>query len=208
MKFEHPTGTAPKRVAVVALGPSRDSFVASLLAHQQPVKWDEVWTLNTGLRCFPHNLCFIMDDMRYMAQRYPEYGKLMREHSRPIITSALYPEFPTAVAYPLDEVVKDVGKDHAYFHHNSIPYILAYAAALHSVEELWLFGADYSYPTHGKREKGREVAAHWIGFLAGRGTRVILAPDTTLLQRLERNEDDQWRNFYGYLAEPFFSPDG
>jgi hypothetical protein len=33
---------------------------------------------------------------------------------------------------------------------------------------------------------------------------VVLSPTTSLLQRLERNEDDQWRDFYGYLAEPFY----
>lgn len=207
MQFAHPTnrtilsGELPKSVAIVALGPSRNDYFDRLTMHEPALAFDEVWAINTGLRYTPHDLAFVMDDLVDFGDRFPEYRETLAKHHRPIITNTAYPEFETSIAYPLDEVVAAVGVPMARcFYHNSIPYVLAYAAML-EVERVTLFGVDYSHPNIAAREAGREVAAVWIGYLRGRGIAVDIAESSSMLHTHQIG-DPLWRPFYGYLRQP------
>ena len=198
--WKHPTGAVPQCVAVVGLGPSHNDYFQHLIPHQPQVPWSETWSINTGLRIVPGDLCFIMDDMRDYGDRHPVYGKLMADALIPIITNAVYEEYPNAIAYPLDLVRKHCAGS-SEFHGNSVPYILAYACFI-GVQRLCLFGVDYSGLGIWSPEEGREVAAHWIGFCRGRGMTIDITENSTLMQSNRKGRDPSFRKFYGYLRQP------
>lgn len=205
--FEHPshrthlTGERPSSIAIVGLGPSQTDFHRLLTQHEPPALWDEVWSINTGLRYTPADVCWVMDDLREYGERFPDYGRAIRECGRPVITNTAYPEYPGALAYPLAEVLACCPGMHRCFYHNSVPYLLAYALWLGSVRRVYLFGIDYSYPDMDAREQGREVCAVWMGYLRGRGIEVNVTDGSTMLQAHKVN-DPLWRPFYGYLRQP------
>lgn len=197
VRWKHPTGREPKSVTVVALGPTKRDYYDMLTQHEPEIVSDEVWTVNTGLRWCVADLCFIMDDMRWYAERYPAYGRDMRRTDTPIITSAMHPGFDTAMLYPLAQIVDEFGSENAYFH-NSIPYVLAYALFI-GVMRLHLFGADYTMGGE-VREAGRANCEYWIGFCRARGMSVLVPSTTTLL------DANQGPQFYGYLYQPIIRP--
>lgn len=197
MRWRHPTGRTPESVTLVALGPTKRDFFDMQTAHEPEIMADETWTLNTGIRWCRADLCFVMDDLRWYAERYSRYGKDLRETSIPIITSALHDGFPTAMLYPLNEVVDAFGTENAYFH-NSVPYVLAYALFI-GVKRINLFGADYTHPSTVAREPGRANCEYWVGFCRARGMTVIVPSTTTLLDACEGP------SFYGYLHQPIVS---
>jgi hypothetical protein len=195
--FQHPTGKSPESVTLVALGPTKEEFVKNQTSHTPKIRADEVWTLNTGIRWLKHDLAFIMDDMSEFAHHFPVYGEEMRNADKPIITSAKYDEFPTAIDYPLQEVINEFKQ--VYFN-NSVPYIIAYALYI-GVKELNLFGADYTFPGQEARESGRGCVEFWIGFAASRGMRVNVVDQSTLMDACEDGR------FYGYIHQPRISFD-
>jgi len=80
-------------VALVSLGFSKATYLDQCLesCYQDiGAEWDEVWTVNAGLKAFNHDKVFIMDDLRVQARRYPKYAELLKRHNKPIITSAAY----------------------------------------------------------------------------------------------------------------------
>lgn len=207
--WSHPTARArehgiPESVALVALGPSRQDYLEAITRHEFQ-GFDEVWTVNTGLRYVPADLVWVMDDLDFYADRFPQYGRDLERCTLPIITSKAYPaRFPHGLAFPLQEVVDWCGHQAAIFHDNSIPYALAYAGWI-GVRQLVLYGVDYSYPNLDRVEAGREVAAHWIGFLKGRGMQVAITESSSMLQTYRRVRDPEFRPFYGYLRPPIIN---
>jgi hypothetical protein len=91
-------------------------------------------------------------------------------------------------------VIDRVGTASAYFH-NSLPYMVAYAWCI-GVENLIIWGADYSHERSKQREEDRANAEYWIGYVRARGMEVWL-PDSTTLCNANRG---QW--FYGYRDQP------
>jgi hypothetical protein len=112
----------------------------------------------------------------------------------PVITSDDVTDFLHAHRYPLREVLDAVGTENAYFH-NSLPYILAYALFI-GVEELHLWGADYSHERLKDRESDRANAEYWIGYCRAKGMRIIVPATTTLLNSTRHG----W--YYGYRHQP------
>lgn len=206
MAWQHPTnrtiltGEPPRSVAIVGLGPSQQDFFRLLTHHEPGLTFDEVWSVNTGLRYTPHDLAWVMDDLADYGARFPAYGQALRQHHRPIVTNTAYAEYPGSLSYPLAEVLAACPQMTRCFYHNSIPYLLAYACFL-AVETVYLFGIDYSHPEFATREEGREVAAVWIGYLRGRGIAVNINEGSSMLQS-HRIDDPLWRPFYGYLRQP------
>ena len=192
-KWRHPTGQWPESVTLVALGPTKHDYYDMLTGHEPEIVSDETWTLNTGVRWCKADLCFVMDDLRWYAERYPAYGADLRAADVPIITSQLHEGF-NAWAYPLTDIVAEFGAENAYFR-NSVPYILAYALFI-GVKRLHIFGADYTFPGGVAREAGRANCEYWVGFLRARGMTVIVPSTTTLLDTREG------AYFYGYLHQP------
>jgi hypothetical protein len=195
------TGQIPETVALVALGPSRYDYFEKIVPHEYQ-KFDEVWTVNTGLRALRSDLIWVMDDLDLFASRHPQYGEDLERSDAPIITSKAYPRFGHAAEYPIRPIVEWCGPQASVFHDNSIPYALAYAGWL-GVKTLVLYGVDYSFPNLERVEAGREVAAHMVGFLRGRGMQVAITPSSTLLATSRRVHDPLFQAFYGYLRPPF-----
>jgi hypothetical protein len=92
---------------------------------------------------------------------------------------------------------------HAYFN-NTVPYMVAFAVALHVaggpgvVDELHVYGCDYSYTGAGeahKRERGRACLEYWLAVANAAGIRLVLPQETSLL---DMNQDD---GLYGYDTE-------
>lgn len=156
--------------------------------------WDEVWTVNRGIRAFRHDVAWVLDDLRNEAVVDPDYGARLREHDRPIITTTKYPEFPMSVGYPIHSVFDHVGQESWYFH-NSIPMILAYAHLI-GVEEITLWGCDYSHPQASVHEDERANCEYWVGWCRAKGMRVGVPMAGTLLnQRVGAR-------VYGFLGLP------
>lgn len=117
MSWTHPTGSRPKTVSLIGLGPTHHDYDQAFLAPQTPDpvwKVDEVWTINRGLMNIRHDMAFVMDHLGSVtedgltigeAALYPVYGAAMWHHDKPIITSDNCTGWPEHVKrYPFDEI--------------------------------------------------------------------------------------------------------
>jgi len=195
---------SPERVALVAIGGSRYTFTDHTIAscyQNVGFHWDEVWTVNGGFRVFNHDKLFAMDDLRVGAQRYPEYGELLKVHDKPIITSVAYPEFPTSVSYPIKEIVDFVGSTTLL--NNTAVYAMAYACWT-GVKTLYLYGCDFSYESLQLHETGSQAAAYLAGLCKGMGMSTIIPSTSNLLRmgEVQKIEGSPQRPLYGYLKHP------
>ena len=113
MSWEHPTGNAPKVIAIVGLGPTQQDWHAAHVQYTPPVEVvDEVWTVNKGFRTINCDLCFVMDDLMDEARKSPRYAKEIAAVSGdglPMLTSTVDAPvaqlWPKVQAYPLKEVL-------------------------------------------------------------------------------------------------------
>lgn len=203
MTWTHPTGNTPKTVALVCLGPTRNSYVAACLAEDlsEEIRGvDEVWTLNRGATLFRHDLLFVMDHIAGEADKFPRYGAALWKHDKPIITSDHCEGWPAHVhRYPIkpiwDWLRATLNPMHGDWWHNSVAYILAYAAFI-GVRELRVFGADYSHHSSGVVEDGHPCVAYWVGKLEAAGLVVRPVADSNFLNSAQRG----W--MYGYRDDP------
>jgi hypothetical protein len=200
-----PLLTRPKRLAIVALGPSAQGFMRRQMSDigvKHP--YDEVWTLNRGMQGFHHDKLFVMDDLRWIEKhRSKAYAEFLKKHDRPIITSTVYGDFPTAVPFPLKECI-DFHEDDI-FAVNTVSYMVAYALYI-GVEELHIFGADFIYKNGVQVEEGGLAVAYMLGRCKMHGCVHVLTNETTMLyaNRVEHREDGSLgRPLYGWhrLAE-------
>ena len=200
----------PEVVALIAMGRSRMNYIGSVMrmGHRNGVA-DEVWVINKLASVYQHDLVFRMDDMREprkVNQRvcgdkdnktaHERMDEWMRNHDKPIVTSTVYPEFPTAVAYPLEAVINTLG----YSYIRTTP---AYAAAfaIHiGVKHLKLYGCDYTYPEKEYRalaESGRANLEFILAIGMMKGMKVEVAKSSTLLDTCVPMEG----YFYGYPGQ-------
>lgn len=202
--YRHPTGNLPKRVCLIALGAS----ATEILNHRMPKGrategphshgyFDEHWTINRGIKLWPHDVVFALDDFRIEKQGDPEYARYLEASEKPIITSTCYPEVSAHHAYPLLEIAQAVGPANCYFH-NSVPLILAYAWWL-GVEELALYGCDYRHPGQLAIEENRANAEYWVGFLRAQGVHIAITSESALCNTRLGGQ----RKLYGWLVPPY-----
>lgn len=192
--------TRPEKVALLGLGASIYDYVAHVSSSHGRLKWDEIWALNMGAPMFRHDKLFVMDDLRVQAEKFPDYGRILAQHDKPIITSTPYPEYPQAVSYPLDEVLQKIGDD--YFT-NTVCYALGYAILI-GVKEITLYGCDFHYPDSLVREEGGQNCAYLLGMGRYFGMKYQIGPSTTLLGAYHAKEVDgvPRRPLYGYVKQP------
>jgi len=171
--------TRPDRVAIVALGRSMITFIKEVMTNSQfDEPFDEVWTLNRGIRGFQHDKLFVMDDFRWIEKRSPGYAKWLKKHDRPIITSTVYPEYPEAIEYPLADVVETITDD--VFAVNTVSYMVAYAIHIR-VKEITIYGADFIYPNGNTAEFGGQAVAYLCGMMRHFGLIHRIPQESTLL---------------------------
>lgn len=183
----------PERVAIVAMGGSRATWLglAVQAGHRRRVA-DEVWAVNAMAGVIQHDRMFAMDDLRIQEMRAEAERdrepmgeqpitaalEVIRKHPGPVYTSRAYPDYPGTVDFPLAEVLTTT-KGPPYLN-NTAAYPIAYAMHL-GVKEIQLYGLDYSYPDHHKRERGRACVEFWLGLAAAAGIRVVVAGESQLM---------------------------
>lgn len=228
MRPEDCLKTRPRSVAIVANGRSKSVFMDMNMDKRMvaPVA-EEVWSVNAAFRTVRMDKLFLMDDLKYhCARHYPFYAEQLKGYREaPIITATAYPEWPMSVAYPLEDVVASV--DDTYLT-NTVPYMLAYALTI-GVEEIFIFGADYSYDaaevcqrhfaalksgtineeqfvaavvqtTAG--ERGKDNLEYWMGYAKAKGVTIHFPLESSLkdnVYRTSQNADLRRRYLYGYL---------
>lgn len=196
----------PKHVAIVAMGLShRDYILNCALAGGRHSLFDEVWSINAMGGILDCDLIFMMDGASYLINDTKGshddcsgYEGFMRNAKVPIMTA--FPETdicPTAVAYPLEKVLKIV--PYPYFN-TTVAYALAYAIA-EGVGEVSLFGCDYTYPDRHAAESGRGCVEFLIGLAVSKGIKINVAETSTLL---DSNASDK---FYGYNGRVVLTTD-
>lgn len=203
LTWTHPTPRAPKTVALICLGPSRNAYVGGMFDHdlsQATTGCDEIWTLNRGAGVFRHDLLWVMDHIQGEADKHPNYGAMLWRHDRPIITSDDCSGWPAHVhRYPWDAIqtwlLNTVNPMHGDWFHNSVAYIVVYAAFI-GVRELRIFGADYHDHRNGIVEDGHPNVAYWIAKMESAGMTVMIPADSGLLNANQRG----W--IYGYRYDP------
>lgn len=199
----HPTGKKPKIVTLVLLGSSHEHYVLGVFdkdLSRALTESDEIWTVNRGGPVFRHDLLWVMDNIQGEADQWPTYGAELWKHDKPIITSDNADCWPSHVRlYPWTEIqewlANTVNAAHRDWFHNSVSYILVYAAWI-GVSEIRVYGGDYSYHNNGYVESGHPNVAYWTGCLERVG--LIVRPYSKS-QFLNANQRDY---IYGYRNDP------
>lgn len=191
-------GAAPRRVAIVALGPSNLRYIQQASNLGSRAHYDEVWTVNSYADVIKSDRLFHMDDFLVQerrAEKNPRIAAMLeaiKRYSGPVYTCRPLPRYPTSIEYPLGPVI--AAFQQCYFN-NTVPYMAAYAGYI-GVEEITFFGCDYSWPNRVSAEKGRACLEYWIGQLNARGVRTQICQESTLMDAQE------YRNhvypIYGY----------
>ena len=104
------------------------------------------------------------------------YLKWLRELPHPIYMMEHYPDIPTSIKYPKDEVYKAFGE---YFYTSSIAWMLA-LAILQNPEEIGLWGVDMA----AREEYGyqRSGCHHFITLARIRGIKITVPLSSDLLR--------------------------
>src|SRR5512139_3732523 len=184
-----------KTVSIVAQGGSFASYIQDCTDKGGIPQTDEVWTVNAMGGVIKHVLLFHMDDCRVQESRpnrniHSMMGWL-KEHPR-FFTSKVYPDYPGAMAYPLEEVVQCIGVPYL---NGTVAYALAYAI-YQEFDGIRLYGADFTYAHVHKAERGRGCVEFLLGVAMSRGIALHLPKYTTLMDTCE-----PWNvKCYGYDA--------
>ena len=191
--------TRPKKVALVALGPSLFEFIkVSFNKKGKPAYFDEVWTVNRGHKLFWHDKVFCLDDLKWIEKEDAFYAQSLRDHPMPILTSTAYPEYPMAVEYPVKEVIKTIGDD---LLNNTVCYAVAYAIHIR-VKELSIYGADFFYNNAVAGEEGGQAVAYLLGMARHFGMTFRIPQASTMLRahtvRKDPETGEMGRMLYGY----------
>lgn len=188
-----------RRLAIVAMGNSHRDYVYYNFDKKQPGPVaDEVWTINSTAFVLKCDMAVMMDDVKELEGRRPEYAKRIQTElaDLPILTSRAYPDYPQLIQYPIAEVLTQF--QYRYLN-GSVSYALAYA--LHKgYKNIILYGCDYMYDHKpGVYERGRGCVEFWIGVGSEKlGARISVAQSSTLM------DSNHGGKLYGYLEQPDF----
>ena len=168
-------------VALVGLGDSQREYTSSVA---NGAEYDEVWAINSMLAPIKHDRVFMMDpparffDTDLAGKQTSALRRELPKHPGPIYTCELDSRVPGAVLYPLEEIIAKTGL--CYFN-NTVPYAIAFAI-YNEIENLFLYGIDYSYKTNlHMAESGRACAEFWLSAAVARGMKVDVAASSSLL---------------------------
>lgn len=184
-----------KTVSIVAQGGSFASYIQDRADKGGSKITDEIWVVNTLGNIIDHDLLFHMDDCRLQAKRpngnIQKMLAWLRDHPK-FMTSTVYPEYPGAIEYPLEDVARCIGVP--YFN-GTVAYALAYAI-YREFDGIRLYGADFTYSHVHKAERGRACVEFLLGIAMSRGIALHLPKYTTLMDTCE-----SWNlKNYGYDA--------
>ena len=190
-----------RRVTILGLGPSLEMYVDHVkrLGGRKAFT-DEVWGINALGDVIQCDRVFHMDDVRVQEKRaaaapnsnISTMVRWLKDHPGPIYTSQKVEGYPGLVEFPLEDVINSTG--YAYFN-STAAYAVAYAVHL-GVEEINLFGCDFTYQNAHHAEKGRACVEFWLGIAAARGIRIGLPENTSIMDTMDGHD----AHFYGYDA--------
>lgn len=198
---------------LVVLGVWQSSQSWAAMMARNPAFKGEVWTLNSGILAFRHDVGWDMHTEEYIHSRDEKTvarvlsrQKFYETHNKPIVMPKAYERFPTSVAFPLAKVVAITKSD--YFH-NGMAYMLA-MALLCEVKTLYLIGSDWIVEHPDGRsfmENGRACVEYWLGRIAQTGCDVIVTHKSPVLMANERAGN---HTIYGYHepVQAVNAPDG
>lgn len=169
----------------------------------------DVWVFNEAVSngTFPQaTLCFQMHlpaIWRNPANRNdPGHAKwLMTQTEIPVYMMEKYPDVPSSLKYPIEEILNMVGEDPNHFLTSSVPQAMALAAYLGTYKTVEIYGV--AMETNTEYQWQREGVAHWYGFLKGKGIKVIFADSTfkALLYGYEGEVMLPYETFVDRIAE-------
>lgn len=190
---------APEHVTILGLGPSLEAYIDTTkrLGGRRAFS-DETWGINAVGDIVQCDLVFHMDDIRVQEARAaakPQSNianmlEWMKSYDGPIMTSVPHHDYPGTVAYPLDDVVNNVGI--VYFN-STAAYAVAYAVAI-GVKKISTFGFDFTYPNAHKAERGRACVEFYLGMAKARGIALGTCGQSTILDSVEDSDS----RTYGY----------
>ena len=183
--------TSPRRIAI--LGFSETMVEAPF---DDPT-W-EIWGMNGLHRIAPKNApperfsaWFELHTVPYILEYEQAAGVgtgqsdwLKQKHPFPIWMQEQFPEFPSSLPFPIEDLVQGYGID--YFT-SSVAFELAFALAQPNVGEIGIWGIDLTHGTEWGDQ--RPCAEYWIGRIVEHGIKVTIHPRSALLKQ---------RNRYGY----------
>lgn len=135
-----------QRVTVLGMGMSIISYLQAMYGNDyygpgvSPER--EVWTANWGGLIFKADLYWNTHDMLEEAEKYPHLSEAWKKLSVPLVTTVSHDEYPTAVSYPLVEMINYYGD--TWFGHQ-FSYMVAFAQACFDLRKR----------EHAERQKGR-----------------------------------------------------
>jgi hypothetical protein len=167
------------RVAIVGRGFSELNFWESA---------DKYWGITRSVfkPQFKLDMCWWMDDLRWMRDHgFACTIDQLKDINVPLMTSIAYPEFKTAIEFPIDKVVEIFNRHHPHmkmWFNNTVAYAVAYAILTKGIDELHFHGVDYC------RQDQPEVAASeracttmWMGRAEAFGIKVKVNKVSMLL---------------------------
>lgn len=192
------TTSVPRHVVILGLGPSCERYVDHVKRlGSRKIFADEVWAINALGDVIQCDMVFHMDDCRVQeirAAARPDSNiaamlPWLRECQVPVVTSIPRSGYPTAVTFPLEDVINTLG--YCYFN-GTAAYAVAYAIYI-GVKKISIFGCDYTMPNSHHAEQGRGCMEFWLGMAAARGMEIAI-PETSSLM----DANDKHLRPYGY----------
>ena len=193
--------TRPETVALLALGPTSRHFYHEKSRKKKIPHFDEVWAVNSAGNIIQCDKIWVMDDLKHVEEEYPAWACQLKSSKTPIITCRAYPEYPSSVPYPLEEVVEVLKDD--YFSVTPA-YAIAYAIFT-GVKTMHIYGCDFYYPGSTATESGAASMCYWLGIARERKLNFRIPADSTLLDcHLSKIVDGvaTGRYLYGYDYNP------
>ena len=164
-----------EKVVIVGYGPSRS---------QCPFEDEsfEIWGMNEIYQIVPRlDALFDLHDKRHLVEsfRNPAHFDWLRNSPIPIYTVKKFEEIQSSIAYPWAEIIAEYGT----FLTCQVSEMLA-LAMLMEYKEVHLYGIDLSSSKGFGKEysKQKESIAHFVGIAIGKGIKVYIPRESTLLK--------------------------
>lgn len=199
---------ARKAVNIVAMGSSREDFMAGMLIEERPdvFRDAETWVINYMAAIMPCDRVIHVDPVHAFLH-YPVVKQMCDNALKmgiPFYTSAPHPAYANHIMYPFHKV-------HETFRSTYFNTTVAYAFALALMEgytHIGLFGCDFSYPNLHVAESGRACVEFWMGQASLRGVNIAVAGHSTLMDMRECVEwnGNKVQQPYGFWEDPNVPP--
>lgn len=189
----------PDHVVILGLGPSLETYIDIVKRMgARSAFCDEVWGINAVGDIIQCDRIFHMDDVRIQeirAAARPQSNIAamlgwLKNHEGPIYTSRTHPDYRGLVAFPLEDVINNLG--YAYLN-GTAAYAAAFAVHI-GVKRISLFGCDFTYAKAHDAERGRGCLEYWLGFARARGIEINIPATSSLLDGCVPDE----LRLYGY----------